>query len=102
MHIEETGSNVVSADKINDNVELAIIKYSLNPSIKNFHPPTENIPAKVLLENSDLHLPHLVNTYNLCIYENYFPNEVKDWDISSLLKKDDAYSKENFRPITVL
>ena len=34
LGIEETGSNVVSADGIDDPVELAIIKYSLHPSIK--------------------------------------------------------------------
>ena len=33
LGIEETGSNVVSADGIDDPVELAIIKYSLHPSI---------------------------------------------------------------------
>ena len=42
LGIEETGSNVVSADGIDDPVELAIIKYSLHPSIKriteSFHP----------------------------------------------------------------
>ena len=42
LGIEETGSNIVSADGIDDPVELAIIKYSLHPSIKriteSFHP----------------------------------------------------------------
>ena len=54
------------------------------------------------MENSDLLLPHLVSTYNLCISESYFPNELKAWDISSLVKKDDAFSETNFKPITVL
>ena len=34
--------------------------------------------------------------------ENYFPSEPKTGDISSLFKKDDAFCKKNFRPITVL
>ena len=42
LGIEETGSNAVSADGIDDPVELAIIKYGLHPSIKriteSFHP----------------------------------------------------------------
>ena len=42
LGIEETGSNVVSADGIDNPVELTIIKYSLHPSIKriteSFHP----------------------------------------------------------------
>ena len=61
----------------------------------------ESIPAKVLKENSDLLLPYLSTTYNSCILENYFPNELKSGDISSLFKKDDAFNKKNYRPITV-
>ena len=84
---------MVSADGIDDPVELAIIKYSLHSSIKriteSFHPSEtfeflpcspeeimtqierldhkkasaiESIPARVLKENSDLLLPHLVST----------------------------------------
>ena len=36
------------------------------------------------MENTDLLLPHLVSTYNLCISESDFPNELKPEDISSL------------------
>ena len=64
--------------------------------------PIESIPAKVLKENPDLLLPHLISTYNSCISESYFPNELKAGDISSLFIKDDAFSKKSFRPITVL
>ena len=62
----------------------------------------ESIPAKVLKENSDLLLPYLNNTYNSCILENYFPDELKSGDISSLFKKYYAFNKKNYRPITVL
>ena len=44
----------------------------------------------------------MVSTYNSCISESDFPNELKAGDISSLFKKDDAFSKKNFIPITVL
>ena len=65
-------------------------------------PPIESIPARVVKENSDLLLPHLVSTYNSSISESDFPNELKAGDISSLCKKGDVFSKNNFRPITVL
>ena len=64
--------------------------------------PMESIPAKVLKENLDLLLPHLWNTSNSSTIENYFPNELKSGDISSLFKKGDAFNKKNYRPITVL
>ncbi len=133
LGIEETGSNLVSTDDIDDPVELAVVKYSLHPSIKriaeNFRPTemfvfrpssTEeievkikrlnpkkgsskgSIPARVLKENSDLLVPHVISTYNTCISEVYFPDELKAGDISSLYKKDDAFYKKNYRPITVL
>ena len=133
LGIEETGSNLVSTDDIDDPVELAVVKYSLHPSIKriaeNFRPtemfvfrpssteeievqikrlnpkkgsPKGSIPARVLKENSDLLVPHVISTYNTCISEVYFPDELKAGDISSLYKKDDAFCKKNYRPITVL
>ena len=34
--------------------------------------------------------------------ENYFPNELKNGDISSLYKKDYALSRKNYWPITIL
>ncbi len=133
LGIEETGPNLVSTDDIDDPVELAVVKYSLHPSIKriaeNFRPtemfvfrpssteeievqikrlnpkngsPKGSIPARVLKENSDLLVPHVISTYNTCISEVYFPDELKAGDISSLYKKDDAFCKKNYRPITVL
>ena len=47
----------------------------------------ESIPAKVLKENSDLHLPYLSSIYNTCTLENSFLNELNSGDISLLFKK---------------
>ena len=54
--------------------------------------PIESIPAKILKENSDIFL---------YLAENYFPSVLKDVDISSLFKKEDALFKKNYKPITV-
>ena len=64
--------------------------------------PLESTPAKILKGSSDVFLPYLTNTFNLCLAENYFPNELEKGDVSSLYKKDDALNKKNYRPITVL
>ena len=64
--------------------------------------PLESIPGKVLKENSDIFLPYLTDTFNLCLSENYFPNKLKDEDVSSLFKKDDAFCKKNYRPLNCL
>ena len=62
----------------------------------------EILPAEVLKENSNLLLLYLSSTFNTCILENFFPNELRFGDTSSLFKKDDAFNKKNYRPITVL
>ena len=64
--------------------------------------PLGSIPAKILKGSSDIFLPYLTTIFNLCLAENYFPNELKNGDISSLYKKDDPLNKKNYRPITVL
>ena len=46
--------------------------------------PLESIPAKILKGSSDVFLPYLTNIFNLCLAENYFPNELKKGDVSSL------------------
>ena len=39
--------------------------------------PLESIPAKILKGSSDVFLPYLTNTFNLCLAENCFPNELR-------------------------
>ena len=34
--------------------------------------------------------------------EDFFPNELKDGDVSALFKNSDSFHKKNYRPITVL
>ena len=78
----------------------------VNNQLKRLDPkkatPLESIPGKILKENSDIFLSCLTDTLNLCLSENYFPNKLKDRDVSSLFKKDDTFCKKNYRPITVL
>ena len=38
--------------------------------------PLESIPVKILKGNSDIFLPYLTNSFNLCLAENCFPYEL--------------------------
>ena len=51
------------------------------------------IPARILKENPEL-------LFNSGLSKGASPEELKAGDISSLFKKEDAFTKKNYRPIT--
>ena len=64
--------------------------------------PVESLPARILKEISDVFSVAIQILFNWHMTKNTFPQELKAGDITSLFKKDDAFSKKNYRPITVL
>ena len=64
--------------------------------------PVNSIPARILKENSDVFSVAIQNMFNSGLSKGTFPKELKAGDISSLFKKEDAFTKKNYRPITVL
>ena len=54
------------------------------------------------MENSDIFSVEIQNLFNSGLSKGAFPKELKAGDVSSLLKKEDASAKKNYRPITVL
>ena len=79
--------------------EVAIKIRQLNPRKAS---PADYIPAKIIMENSDVFSVAIQNLFNSGLSKGTFPKELKAGDISSLFKKDDAFTKKNYRPITVL
>ena len=64
--------------------------------------PINSIPARILKENSDIFCTVIQNLYNYGLSKGIFPKELKAGDISSLFKKEYAFIKKNYRPITFL
>ena len=64
--------------------------------------PINSIPARILKENSDVFCAVIQNLYNYGLSKGIFPKELKARNISSLFKKEDAFMRRNYRPITVL
>ena len=64
--------------------------------------PIDSIPSRVLQEHLDIFAPLLQNSFNLCIETSNFPETLKKGNISSILKKGDAFDKKNYRPISIL
>ena len=70
----------------------------------NTNKPTtfNNIPAKILVENSDICSRFVSNIYNESILKSNFPVPLKKADITPVHKKGDTSTKENYRPVSIL
>ena len=70
----------------------------------NTNKPTtfNNIPVKILVDNSDIVSPFISKIYNDSIFTNTFPQLLKMADIIPAHKKNDRTYKENYRPISIL
>ena len=70
----------------------------------NTNKPTtfNNIPAKILVENSEICSPFISKIYNDSILHTNFPQALKKADIMPAHKKDERTYKENYRPVSIL
>ena len=64
--------------------------------------PVDCKPTKLLLTNSDVFSVAIQSLFNSRLSKGTFPKDLKAGDISSRFKKEDAFTKKNYRPITVL
>ena len=96
-----------------DPIESIIKKIQFHPSIelgeveKEITNPrktttSNNIPTKLLKENSDICSTVLHKLINTSITGGTFPDQHKIADISPVFKKDDATNAKNYIPISVL
>ena len=83
-------------------ITLEKMERSLNTL--NISKPTthKNIPAKILVEYSDICAPYIQILYNNSITVGNFPDAMKLADITPCHKKNDKCFKENYRPISIL
>ena len=70
----------------------------------NTNKPTtyNNIPAKLIVETSDICAPLISKFYNDSIVNKIFPNSLKMADITPAHKKDERTDKGNYRPVSIL
>ena len=57
---------------------------------------------RVIKDNVDIVASRLLDLFNKGVDGNFFPDEMKDGDVSTLFKNNDSFRKKNYRPITVL
>ena len=70
----------------------------------NTHKATQqnDIPAKIILQSSDIVSPYLSNIYTRSIQSSIFPNALKEADVTPIHKKGDRTQTENYRPVSIL
>ena len=61
-----------------------------------------NIPPKMLVENSDICSTHISKIYDDSVFNHMFHNALKNADITPAHKKDETTKKDNSRPISIL
>ena len=72
---------------------------NLNPKKANTF---NNIPPKILKENSDLCNNTILRIFNDVIHTAQFPDALKLADITPVFKKEDSNNVKNYRPVSVL
>ena len=99
---------------INERIEYDSIKFSFNNiefsdimlQIKHLNPKKANsfqgIPAKLLIDNSEICCEPIYNIINNGNNESKFDDGLKYADITPVHKKGDVTSKSNYRPVSVL
>ena len=132
LSIKENIDLLTPIDEFNDPIDIAIQKFKVHPSVlkireKVQHAPFSfekvelsdverefqnlnvkkattfnNIPTKVLKQNSDICCPILLNIINQNIESGSFPEELKLADVTPIFKKEDATCAKNYRPVSVL
>ena len=61
-----------------------------------------DIPTKVLKENSKVFVRYFHKNIIFCIENSIFPSDLKVADVTPDLKKKSKTSKDNYRPISIL
>ena len=61
-----------------------------------------DIPAKILIETSDISSTFLTKIYNDSKDDQIFPGTLKNADVIPIQKKEERTSKENYRPVSLL
>ena len=61
-----------------------------------------NIPIKIIRDTKEVICPYLTSCINVAINKCYFPDKLKEADVSAIHKNGDKCQKTNCRPISIL
>ena len=61
-----------------------------------------DIPSKIVKENADIFASFLHSSFNTSVTNSEFPSVLKQANITPVFKKGERYSKNNYRPVSIL
>ena len=61
-----------------------------------------DIPSRIIKEKSDTFGEYLLSSFNDAIDKSYFPAVLKQANITPALRQGERYSKDNYRPLSIL
>ena len=62
----------------------------------------EDIPFKIIKDNADIFANFILQSFNKCIIDGKFPDQLKKADVSPIFKKGNHNDKTNYRPVSIL
>ena len=95
--------NVVFTDRFNFSLSNYADMTAIIKDLNTNKPTTfNNIPAKMIVETSDICSPFILKIYNDSILNSIFPESLKMADITPIYKQDERTKVENYRPVSIL
>ena len=73
----------------------------LNLSVSKARQGTD-IPSKIVKENADNFASTLHSSFNRSVINSEFPSVLKQDNITPVFKKGERYSRDNYRPVSIL
>ena len=101
--VQKVKENVNREDKFHfENVSEPMIHQQIASLNKKKSTPLNNIPTRVLVENSDIISPFITDIYNNSKAKLEFPPILKLADITPAPRKGDRTIYDNYRPVSIL
>ena len=63
---------------------------------------SEDIPFKIIKDNADIFANFILQSFNKCIIDGKFLDQLKKADVSPVFKKGNHNDKTNYRPVSIL
>ena len=78
-----------------------IFREILNKDVSKGSQDTD-IFSKIIKENADIFASFLQSSFNTSVTNSEFPSVLKQANITPVFKKGERYSKDNYRPVSIL
>jgi hypothetical protein len=106
-HSDDSCIHNIKTECVNKSFEFEHVEVStVHKILKNLNVKkatgADNIPAKILVMNSDILAPQFTRLFNTCVDTGSFPDEAKYAQVTPIFKKENPLHVKNYRPVSIL